>query len=139
MQCIAHYFVTTKLQPISIYLLEHLEGHNAPYVAHSDSFEVGSDSNSLHCHIVSELQRDTLDHSHAIAFSWNGQFCEGFLQVHDELSASLSYRASLVAVIFQVREICLLYGGWCNGVSFYRSFQIPRNPCGTEHAHSKFK
>ena len=28
---------------ISVYLLQHLEGHNVPYVAHSDSFEVGSE------------------------------------------------------------------------------------------------
>jgi len=42
--------VTTKLQPISIYLLGHLEGHNAPYVVHSDSFEVGSDMHILIVH-----------------------------------------------------------------------------------------
>ena len=41
--CIAYYFVTPKLQSISVYLLQHLEGHNAPYVAHSDSFDVGSE------------------------------------------------------------------------------------------------
>ena len=114
---IAYDFATTKLQPISIYLLGHLEGHNAPYVAHSDSFDVGSDSNSLHCLIVSELQRDTLDRSHAIAFSRNEQMCEGFLQVHDELGvfiASSPYRVSLVVGIFWMREICL----WYNGVAF---------------------
>ena len=43
LQCIAYYFVTPKLQSISVYLLQHLEGHNAPYVAHSDGFEVGSE------------------------------------------------------------------------------------------------
>ena len=53
-------------------LLEHVEGYNAPYEVQLGGFEVRSDiALTVTVCIVSELQRDTLHHSHAIAFSWN--------------------------------------------------------------------